>query len=285
MIARMNGKKGRISLRSNNEYSIDPRHQNVTNTYNGTINQTGTGFLAVNEASIIADYLEYRSFAEHTIIHNQGDPGDTMNMSRMSRLVGPLVNERTYDNCQNGSFKEMLKNKVLVRNIVIVVILNVCASIDYYLVTFSIKYMKGDVYANNTLAGVGEIISYFLSVVLFEKLGFRKTFILCFITGAIGGMVYLNFADSIGDYVFMIILLQQIGIGGAFNLCFLANCVFPPLYQTTVFGICNLFCRLATVVAPQVAEMSQPVPMIIYTTVALIGAGVSITMREMAINV
>jgi hypothetical protein len=82
-------------------FSVDPRHQNLTATYNATltgINQTA--FLGPSEPSVIHDYLEYKSYAEHSIIHrnNKVEFGDTMNESRMSRLVGTLVHERTYDN-------------------------------------------------------------------------------------------------------------------------------------------------------------------------------------------
>ncbi len=90
----------------------------------------------------------------------------------------------------------------------VVIFLNICASFDAYLVNTSIKYMKGDVYLNNTLAGIGEVVAYYFSVVIFERLGFKKTFFLSFAIGAIGGLIYLNFAEYITDYVFLIIFIQ-----------------------------------------------------------------------------
>jgi MFS family permease len=100
-IARINGKKGRIPLHSNTSFSIDPRHRSsITKTYNVTLtglNQTAN-FMGEAESSVIHDYIEYRSFAEHSIIHrNKTVCGDTMNESRISRLVGTLATERTYD--------------------------------------------------------------------------------------------------------------------------------------------------------------------------------------------
>jgi hypothetical protein len=67
--------------------------------------------------------------------------------------------------------------------------------------------MKGDVYLNNTLAGLGEVVAYYFSVVIFEKLGFKKTFFLAFSIGAAGGLIYLNFSSYITDYVFLIIFI------------------------------------------------------------------------------
>lgn len=39
---------------------------------------------------------------------------------------------------------------------------------------------------------------------------------------------------------------------------------FPIIYSATVFGACNIFARVISIFSPLIAEISAPLPMIIY---------------------
>jgi len=41
--------------------------------------------------------------------------------------------------------------------------------------------------------------------------------------------------------------------------------MFKPNVSATAFGLCNFFARLATVLAPFVAEMDEPLPIALLT--------------------
>ena len=64
------------------------------------------------------------------------------------------------------------------------------------------------------------------------------------------------------------VLSAKFGISGAFNVVYLANGLFPPAYASTTFGMCNFFARLASMLAPQFAEFTAPLPMIIFCIMA-----------------
>jgi hypothetical protein len=51
--------------------------------------------------------------------------------------------------------------------------------------------------------------------------------------------------------------------------------LFPVIYASSTQGLCNVLARLATILAPQLAELPQPIPMIIVTCLGLL-AGFSV---------
>lgn len=73
------------------------------------------------------------------------------------------------------------------------------------------------------------------------------------------------------------ILLAKFGISATFNICYLANAlIFPTIFAGTAFGVCNIFAKLATIIAPMLAEVDPPVPMIVFTILSLIAGVLSI---------
>jgi hypothetical protein len=70
----------------------------------------------------------------------------------------------------------------------------------------------------------------------------------------------------------LMILVAKFGICSSFNFVFLANSfLFPPIFVSTAFGICNFFAQITTILAPSVAEIQDPIPMFIFATLTLIG--------------
>ena len=65
--------------------------------------------------------------------------------------------------------------------------------------------------------------------------------------------------------------VTRFGINCAFSLCYIITAeYFPPIVCSRVFGICNLFARLATILSPLLAEVTPPVPMVIYIMICII---------------
>ena len=63
--------------------------------------------------------------------------------------------------------------------------------------------------------------------------------------------------------------VSKFGISAAFNIVIIANPIlFPPLFLATAFGITNTFARLVTVLAPYVAELNQPIPIVVFIVCA-----------------
>ena len=60
-------------------------------------------------------------------------------------------------------------------------------------------------------------------------------------------------------------LITKFGINIAFTLCYLINAeYFPAIVCSRIFGICNIFARISTILSPLIAEIAPPVPMLVY---------------------
>jgi len=54
------------------------------------------------------------------------------------------------------------------------------------------------------------------------------------------------------------------GQSGAFCVVYAAHLeIFPTKYATTAIGFCNILARMATIMAPQAAELDAPYPMML----------------------
>ena len=66
-------------------------------------------------------------------------------------------------------------------------------------------------------------------------------------------------------------------MSASFNTCYLANSqIFPAIFAGTAFGLCNLGAKLATILAPMLAEVNPPAPMIIFVCTALLAGVLSL---------
>ncbi len=69
------------------------------------------------------------------------------------------------------------------------------------------------------------------------------------------------------------ISLARGGVKVAFDVCYLANSLlFPTIFAGTVYGFCNFGAKSATVLAPLIAEVEPPKPMIIFTSICIAAA-------------
>ena len=150
----------------------------------------------------------------------------------------------------NSSLRELIKDRTHFRNLILLIFLWISASFDYTLINFQLKYIEGDIYTNTIVSSVSEVCAYIISGAIYEKIGTRISFIGFFIIAIIGSVVYIIFGETAKDLVPLMILGAKFGISGSFNVVYLANTMFPPIFASTAFGICNAFGRLASMLAP-----------------------------------
>ena len=172
-----------------------------------------------------------------------------------------------------GSFKELFLIRKLYLNLLIMSVIMIASQFNYYLINFNIKYLPGNLFMNQIITGISEISFFAFSYSMYQKLGLKRSFILGFMF-AVAGSVPLIFIRE-GDAIPAMILLARVGIAYTINISYLAFAfLFPPILSQTVFGFAKTVGRSATILAPMVAEMKQPVPMVIFTVLA-VGAAIS----------
>ena len=151
---------------------------------------------------------------------------------------------------QRGSLKELIQNRKHFINLVVLLFLWVVSAFDYYLINFQLKYIDGDIYTNTIVSSVSEVSAYLITGALYEKIGTKISFIGSFIIAIVGSMFLITLEDKFPLFMPIMILGSKFGISGSFNVVYLANGLFPPIYASTTFGLCNFFSRLASMLAP-----------------------------------
>jgi OCT family organic cation transporter-like MFS transporter 3 len=155
-------------------------------------------------------------------------------------------------------------NKIILFNLILMVILWSVSSLDYYLITFFMKYVPGNLYVNTTVSTISELIAYIFSGFVYNAFGGKKAFIISFALSATGGFL-IAFVPASGYLIASFVLLAKFGISFAFNLVYLITpTLFPVELTTTAFGICNVFARFSTILSPILAELTLPTPMLCY---------------------
>ena len=69
------------------------------------------------------------------------------------------------------SFRQFLKVKLNLVNVLIFVFLFSTASFDYYLINFYLKYIPGNVYVNTIVAASSACIANYISGIIINKMG------------------------------------------------------------------------------------------------------------------
>jgi len=170
-----------------------------------------------------------------------------------------------------GSLKDLLKIRRHMINLVIMVVVWIASSFNFYLISFQLKYIKGDVFVNTFVSAGSELPAIIIGGLMYQKVGLRFTLCLFFCIALSGSICLLILSD----------LREEAGVSGTFNLCYLANTqIFPAIFAGTAFGFCNIGAKLATILAPLIAEVDAPTPMIIFTITAAVGGILSLMIRK-----
>ena len=156
-------------------------------------------------------------------------------------------------------------------NLVLMCVFWTASSFNYYLMTFFLKYIPGNLFVNTSIASLSEISSYVLSAYVMKFLGLKISYIMAWLIGATGGILMVIFSNN-DQMMGVFVLLSKFGVSFAFNNSYLGMPkLFPVALCGTAFGICNVFARFATVLSPLVAELPYPGPMIIFASCCSVG--------------
>jgi hypothetical protein len=171
-----------------------------------------------------------------------------------------------------GSAKELIRIRVFFINLILLTIIWTVASFNYYLINFELKYINGDIFNNFMISSASEIVSFIFAGIMFQIIGMKPSFVISFGIALTGSVTYMAYgSDGKNKLIPLMILGAKFGISSTFNIAYLSNIMlYPPILATTAFGICNLFARVATIVAPELAEIPNPVPMGVFSGLCIL---------------
>ena len=130
------------------------------------------------------------------------------------------------------------------------------SSFGYYLISYEMKYIRGNIYLNCGISSFSELLANVFSALLYNRIGFKKTFVISYMIGLVG-MLFLVMTDTLQyGWLSLFILGSKFGVSSTFNIAFIAIYqIFPATIMATCFGVCNVGARFATILSPYVAEL------------------------------
>lgn len=121
---------------------------------------------------------------------------------------------------------------------------------------------------NTSVASASEIVAYILGGISYQKLGIRVTLISAFAISCLGSIALNIWGADHENLVPFMIIATRFGVSATFNICYLANAqLFPAIFAGTAIGICNIFAKLSTIIAPLLAEVKDPIPMTVFAII------------------
>ena len=94
------------------------------------------------------------------------------------------------------------------------------SSFNYYLMTFFLKYIPGNIYINTTISNLSQLTAYAVSGYTMNLMGIRSSYFTGFMIGAGGGLL-LIFMFNYTHVMPVFVLLAQFGVALSFNICYL----------------------------------------------------------------
>jgi OCT family organic anion transporter-like MFS transporter 8 len=149
----------------------------------------------------------------------------------------------------------------------------VASAFNYFLINFKMKYIEGNIFVNTSVASTSEIVAYILGGIAYQKIGIRFTLMTAFTISCLGSIALNIWGDSHKDLIPVMILATRFGVSATFNICYLANAqLFPSIFAGTAIGICNIFAKMSTIIAPMLAEVPDPAPMTVFAIITGLAA-------------
>lgn len=188
-----------------------------------------------------------------------------------------------------GTLKELWGDKNTVVNLCLMSVLWSVCSFTYYLGKFQLKYVAGSVWRNSVFSSIADIVARPMGYFLYIKLSVRKSLFIVFALSTLGSFPVIfsvSASEAFKTYVVPVCLFtMNLGTSSTFGNLYLGHLdLFPIVFSSTAMGIVNISARTLTVFAPIVAEIEQPIPEIIFTSLSLVAVITTLFIRDKTLN-
>jgi Na+/melibiose symporter-like transporter len=149
--------------------------------------------------------------------------------------------------------KELIRDSILLRNLIISICLWSASQASYYTVYFHIRYLPGDLFWNTLVFACCEVSAYFIGSILTKKIGIKPSLVASFLLAIASTGVYLLIRNNekLQNLTAVALAAAGFGIVWACSINWNGNAsFFPVIYASSTNGICNLFGRLSASIAP-----------------------------------
>ena len=103
------------------------------------------------------------------------------------------------------------------------------ASFGYYLISYQLKYIRGDIYLNGIVSSTSELFAYWLSGLFLDKLGIKKTLSVSYAVALVGMFCLMVTTTESKEWISLFILGSKFGVSSAFNVAYVGNYELFPV--------------------------------------------------------
>jgi hypothetical protein len=165
-----------------------------------------------------------------------------------------------------------LKQKEIFINLIIYSILWGVTSNNYYLLTYYMRYLPGNVYDNSFASSGSEILASVVAGVSYSFLKAKNNFRMAFTIAILGSLLVVFFGNLSTKLMPVFVIIAKFGISIAYFTVYVATAdSFPTLFCATAFGVCNFTGNIITIPAAYISELNQPWPMLVYASASALG--------------
>jgi hypothetical protein len=200
--------------------------------------------------------------------------GPVNNLNLQGSFVGPgpvttLMDDQTSVNLGKSArptLKDLLADKQLKTNLICSCMVWLHGSFNFYLITFYLKSFPGNIFVNSMCFATADLLAYLSTGIVLKYLMIRQGLAFSYSLSLLSGTIYLlNRNTTISWLIPAMIAFSRVGASMSYNIGYVSvSRLFPTQFITTAFGYINLVSHLVTTGAPMVAELKEPVPMIVY---------------------
>ena len=149
-------------------------------------------------------------------------------------------------------------------------------SFNFYLIQFLINKFE-QVYTTAILNSISEILGIISGGIMYNNLRVRGSLFLSYTFAFTGSVLILTYGLHHQESVIfpVLVLIAKFGVSSAFNILYISHVdVFPVLFATTALGICNFISRIFTSMSPVLAQMEEPLPIVIFLGLSMVGSSI-----------
>lgn len=180
-------------------------------------------------------------------------------------------NEGEDPNPEKPSWKDICRDPPYLKNLLASIVLYAETTFCFYMLMFYLKYFPGSIYKNASVFAVSDLVAFVMAGIILKVATMRKGMILSSFVAGCGGLSYLLFSDRI-EWIPFMVCTSRIGMTMLFNICLISvNRLFRTINVATAYGLVNFFAHLFACLGPEVAEIQNPYPFLVFEILVGIG--------------
>lgn len=134
------------------------------------------------------------------------------------------------------SVVNQLKNPTTIVNLVAVTVCFCVVSFNFYMLSFYLKYVGGNLYLNTIVGAVSDVIGNFAASFIQKVFGTKKSFLICFLLSLVLALPLLNSTDAV--IIAFSVFSSRLFLEGAFLIVYYVNPeIFPSLFVPFSFSV------------------------------------------------